>query len=97
MTPASGVPHHSRVIVLRAEKCIDHDKDEGTTMNNIGYFERLVLGVQRVGCHAYYPGIDQAINQYLEDINDLMRLGRITAEQREELRLLVLGVAGSAL
>ena len=66
-------------------------------MNNIGYFERLVLGVQRVGCHAYYPGIDQAINQYLEDINDLMRLGRITAEQREELRLLVLGVAGSAL
>ena len=61
-------------------------------MNNTGYFERLVLGVQRVGCHAYYPDIDQAINQCLEDINDLMRLGRITAEQREELRLLVLGV-----
>ena len=61
-------------------------------MNNSGYFEGLVLGVQRVGGHAYYPGIDQAINQCLEDINDLMRLGRITAEQREELRLLVLGV-----
>jgi hypothetical protein len=65
-------------------------------MNNSGYFERLVLSVQRVGRHTYYPGIDQAINLCLEDINDLMRLGRITAEQREELRLLVLGVTGPA-
>jgi hypothetical protein len=61
-------------------------------MSNTGYFERLVLGVQRVGRHAYYPGIDQAINECLEDINDLTRAGRITAEQCEELRLLILGV-----
>jgi hypothetical protein len=61
-------------------------------MSNTVYFERLALGVQRVGCHAYYPGIDQAINRCLEDIDDLTRSGRITAEQCEELRLLVLGV-----
>jgi hypothetical protein len=65
-------------------------------MNNSGYFERLVLGAQRVARHAYSPGIDQAINKCHEDINDLTRSGRITAEQREELRLLVLGATLSS-
>jgi hypothetical protein len=61
-------------------------------MNSPGYFARLVACVQGVACHAYYPSIDQAIDQCLEDIDDLMHSGRITAEQREALRCLVLGV-----
>jgi hypothetical protein len=65
-------------------------------MNSHGYFERLVMGVQRVACHAYYPGIGQAIDQCLEDIDELMHSGRITAEQREALHSLVLGVTLTA-
>ena len=65
-------------------------------MNSPSYFERLVACVQRVTRHAYYPGIDQAIDQCLEDIDDLMHSGRITAEQRKALRCLVLGVTLTA-
>jgi hypothetical protein len=71
-------------------------KDEETTMNSPNYFERLVVCVQRVARHAYYPGIDQAIDQCLADIDELMDSGRITAEQREALRFLVLGVTLTA-
>ena len=60
-------------------------------MNCPSYFERLVVCVQRVARHAYYPGIDQAVGQCLEDIDELMHSGRITAEQRKALRCLVLG------
>jgi hypothetical protein len=60
-------------------------------MNNSCYFENLVVCVQRVARHSYYPGIYQAIEQCLEDINDVMHSGRITAEQREALRQLLLG------
>jgi hypothetical protein len=65
-------------------------------MNSPNYFERLVVCVQRVARHAYYPGIDQAIDQCLADIDELMHSGRITAEQREALRFLVLGVTLTA-
>jgi hypothetical protein len=61
-------------------------------MKNSGYFENLAVNVQRVARHAYYPGIDQAIDQCLKDLNDLMHTGRITAEQLEALRQLVVGV-----
>jgi hypothetical protein len=59
-------------------------------MNNTGYFERLAMCVQRVARHSYYPGIEQAIDQRLDEVDELMHLGRITAEQRGVLRSLVL-------
>jgi hypothetical protein len=57
-------------------------------MNSPSYFERLVVCVQRVARHAYYPGIDQAVGQCLEDIDELMHSGRITAEQRRHFDVL---------
>lgn len=65
-------------------------------MNSPDYFERLVVCVQRVARHAYYPGIDQAVDQCLEDIDELMHSGRITAAQREALRFLVPGITVTA-
>ncbi len=61
-------------------------------MNSPDYFERLVATVERIARHAYYPGIDQAIDQCLEDIDELMRSGRITTEQHEALRFVLLGM-----
>ncbi len=56
------------------------------------YFERLVTSVERIARHVYYPGIDEAIEQCLEDIDELMHEGRITAEEREALRFVLLGM-----
>ena len=67
-------------------------KDEETPMISSDYFERLVTSVERIARHAYYPGIDEAIEQCLEDIDELMHAGRITAEEREALRLVLLGM-----
>ena len=67
-------------------------KDEETTMTGPVYFERLVASVERIARHAYYPGIDQAIEICLEDIDELMHTNRITPEQRDALRLLLLGI-----
>jgi hypothetical protein len=71
-------------------------KDEETTMISSGYFERLVTSVERIARHAYYPGIDEAIDQCLEDIDELMHEGRITAEEREALRMVLLGITLTA-
>jgi len=71
-------------------------KDEETTMISSGYFERLVTSVERIARHAYYPGIDEAIDQCLEDIDELMHDGRITAEEREALRIVLLGITLTA-
>jgi hypothetical protein len=65
-------------------------------MNSLGYFENLVASVERIARHAYYPDIDQAINQCLEDIDDLRDEERITPEQREALRFVLLGMTLSA-
>ncbi len=67
-------------------------KDEGTLMISSEYFERLVTSAERIARHAYYPGIDEAIEQCLEDIDELMHAGRITAEEREALRIVLLGM-----
>jgi len=56
------------------------------------YFERLATSVERIARHTYYPGIDEAIEQCLEDIDELMHAGRITAEEREALRIVLLGM-----
>ena len=56
------------------------------------YFERLVTSVERIARHAYYPGINEAIDQCLEDIDELMHAGRITPEEREALHIVLLGM-----
>ena len=54
---------------------------------------RLVTSVERIARHAYYPGIDEAIEQCLEDIDELMHADRITAEERDALRVVLLGMS----
>ena len=61
-------------------------------MNGPVCFDRLVASVESIARHSYYPGIDQAIELCLDDIDELMHANRITAEQREALRLLLLGI-----
>ena len=60
------------------------------------YFERLVTSVDRIARHAYYPGLHEAIEQCLEDIDELMQAGRITAEERDALRIVLLGMTLTA-
>jgi len=67
-------------------------KDEESPMISSEYFERLVTSVERIARHAYYPGIDEAIEQCLEDLDELMHAGRITADEREALRIVLLGM-----
>jgi hypothetical protein len=55
--------------------------------------DRLVASVGRISRHASYPGIEQTLNQCLEDIDALRRADRITPEQREALRFILLGVS----
>jgi hypothetical protein len=71
-------------------------RDEETPMISSNYFERLVQSVERIARHAYYPGIDEAIELCLEDIEELMHAGRITAEEREALRVVLLGMTFNA-
>ena len=40
-------------------------------MNNSLTFDRLVASVEKIALHSYYPGIDQAINLCLDDIDEL--------------------------
>ena len=65
-------------------------------MNSPSYFDRLAVQVERIARHAYYPGIDQTVDQCLEDIDELMRAGRISPEQREALRFVLLGMTLNA-
>jgi hypothetical protein len=67
-------------------------KDEEPAMNGPVYFERLVESVEKIARHAYYPGIDQAVELCLDDIDELMHTNQITADQRDALRLLLLGI-----
>jgi hypothetical protein len=94
---ASNIDLQRKVVLLDAYEVRETPGTErGERACSPGYFERLVVCVQRVARHAYYPGIDQAINQCLEDIGEPMHSGRITAEQRAALRLLVLGITMTA-
>ncbi len=60
------------------------------------YFERLVASVERIARHTYYPGIDQAIEHCLEDLDELAQAGRITAEEHDALRIVLLGMTLAA-
>lgn len=51
----------------------------------MAYFERLIASTERIAHHASFPGKGEAVEQCLEDIDDLMLAGRITAEQRDVL------------
>jgi len=62
-------------------------------MNRFVYFERLVAAVDRIARHAYYPGIDETIHQSLQDLEDLLASGRITAEERDALQFILLGIS----
>jgi hypothetical protein len=65
-------------------------------MNGTTYFDRLVASAERIARHANYPGKEQAVGQCIADIDDLMLAERITAEQRETLRAVLLGALSHA-
>ena len=65
-------------------------------MNGTSYFDRLVASAERIARHADYPGKEQAVGQCIEDIDDLAIAERITAEQRETLRAVLLGALSHA-
>jgi hypothetical protein len=56
-------------------------------------FERLVESATLIARHADFPGKGEAVDQCLEDLEDLVLAGQITAEQREMLREVLLGSA----
>jgi hypothetical protein len=58
-------------------------------MDPTSYFARLVASAQRIAGHANVPGKGEAVDQCLEDIEDLSLAGRITAEQRGVLRAIL--------
>ncbi len=60
--------------------------------SRLSHFDRLVASVRRI-VQAPAPGLDQVLSQCLEDIDALGSSNRITPEQREALRFLVLGVS----
>jgi hypothetical protein len=65
-------------------------------MNDATYFERLVAAVERVALHTNFPGKQEAVGLCLGDIDDLADAGRITDEQADALRELLLGPALNA-
>jgi hypothetical protein len=65
-------------------------------MNGTTYFDRLVASAERIARHAHYPGKEQAVDQCIADIDDLVLAERITAEQRETLRAVLLGALSHA-
>ena len=66
-------------------------------MDNATYFDSLVGSVTRVVRHSYYPGKEEAIELCLEEVEDLLAAGRITAEQLTTLRELLTSEESSCL
>ena len=62
----------------------------------MAYFERLLASVERVAHHAYFPGKQETVDLYLEDIEGLSLDGLITAEQQGMLREVLLGTSALA-
>jgi hypothetical protein len=65
-------------------------------MNGTTYFDRLIASAERIARHAGYPGKDQAVEQCLADIDDLLGAGRITESQGERLRDVLRGALSHA-
>jgi hypothetical protein len=70
--------------------------DEELAMTGTTYFDRLIASAERIARHAEYPGKQQALGQCLEDIDDLVIEERITLEQRDLLRSVLLGALSHA-
>jgi NTE family protein len=66
-------------------------------VHNATYFDSLVGSVTRVVRHSYYPGKEEAIELCLEEVEDLLAAGRITAEQLTTLRELLTSEESSCL
>ena len=60
-------------------------------MDNASYFEKLVGTLSRIASHSYYPGKEDAVEQCLEEVEEIRLSGQITAEQSAILRDLLLG------
>ncbi|RUL86916.1 hypothetical protein [Tautonia sociabilis] len=56
-------------------------------------FDRVAETVGLIARHPDYPGKDRVIASCFEEVEELAKAGRITAEQRETLRE-ILGVGG---
>jgi len=65
-------------------------------MSGTSYFDRLVATAERIARHTDYPGKQQAVGQCIEDINDLIVVGRVTAEQGERIRSVLRGAVSHA-
>jgi len=59
-------------------------------MNGLSYFERLTASARMIARHAFYPGKEEAVHQCMEDIEDLLLAGRISPEQGDVLRGILL-------
>jgi hypothetical protein len=60
-------------------------------MNGTSYIDRLVASAERIARHCDFPGKEQAVEQCMEDIEELMLTGRISVEQRDMLRNVLVG------
>ena len=60
-------------------------------MDKASYFEKLVGTLSRIASHSYYPGKEDAVEQCLEEVEEIRLSGQITAEQSATLRDLLLG------
>ena len=60
-------------------------------MRDLAYFERLIRSAETIARHAHYPGKPEAVEQCVEDVAELSRSGRITAEQGEVLLAIIRG------
>ena len=60
-------------------------------MDKASYFEKLVGTLSRIASHSYYPGKEDAVEQCLEEVEEIRLSGQITAEQSAILRDLLLG------
>ncbi|MDG3005598.1 hypothetical protein [Paludisphaera mucosa] len=54
--------------------------------------DRVVACVGRIARNASRPGVECALDRCLEGVDALRREERITAEQREAMRLILLGI-----
>jgi hypothetical protein len=64
--------------------------EEGQPMNDTTYFERLVTTTQRIARHPWHPGMQQAIDLAVEDVEGLVLDGRISGPQGDVLREILL-------
>ena len=65
-------------------------------MDGTSHFDRLVVSAERIARHSHYPDKQQVIDLCLGDAEDLMVAGKITAEQRDVLRSILMGSASHA-